>query len=588
MSNLAQTQAEWTRLFRELGFMLGVDKYLDDVARKFDSLRNRVQVVEENSVNAFTNTWTLSGVVFGTNTDESGLLYVRITKDSTSTTIASGSNTVNVSTFAGSGTLHAVSTAGFPTSGTLSVVTGSGVRVVSYTGVSGNDFTGCSCSSTGVLSTGGAITVSTVALYKAAGGGGTDLMAQGIAAYATTFALTAQNSSGLSGSVVVATLSGSESDDKHRLRLFPDFLVRARSIFDGTKPEHGALLGSIISTFSRMQASIVGAQNQWQTVLNSFTADRMANFLGSSQKSPVTQGTSNSNGAITLVTTGILEDLRADMVDETTAGAQKVVKNVVTSAAPVADAHNTGRLFWLALDPDNGRVGLGRDDHARLHGRDAWGCQVHRLAADQHDEPDDPGEEPAPGRSRVRGPRPRDRGHDVDAHLRARRGLHERLRLGRHVDAHGLQQLEHRGRHHLPLGRGRSQQRGALQDRGLLRRRAHEAGLLHGLCGGGGDRHDLRNQHRDGPLRDRGARKRADRRAHRDPGPPAVRDSEQRHPGRARQVHDRRDRHLDRRDPAAGCRVLQLCPELGDERVRDPERGLCSAGTIPPYSVTDA
>lgn len=54
-------------------------------------------------------------------------------------TIAAASNNVNIRTFSGSGTLHVSSTAGFATQGDLIIDD----YDVSYTGISGNSFTGC-------------------------------------------------------------------------------------------------------------------------------------------------------------------------------------------------------------------------------------------------------------------------------------------------------------------------------------------------------------------------------------------------------------------------------------------------------------
>jgi hypothetical protein len=74
-------------------------------------------------------------------------------QNAVSTTVASGSNSVNVSTFTGAGTLSVASNAGFPTSGVVEViiyagsggVTGvfTGVALISYTGVGSNTLTGC-------------------------------------------------------------------------------------------------------------------------------------------------------------------------------------------------------------------------------------------------------------------------------------------------------------------------------------------------------------------------------------------------------------------------------------------------------------
>lgn len=80
------------------------------------------------------------------------------------TTVAAGSNGVNVSTFVGAQTLNVVSTTGFPASGTLSVYTAAGLRFVSYTGTGPTTFTGCTTVGavlTGVLATDGIVSLAT-------------------------------------------------------------------------------------------------------------------------------------------------------------------------------------------------------------------------------------------------------------------------------------------------------------------------------------------------------------------------------------------------------------------------------------------
>ena len=86
------------------------------------------------------------------------LFDLQYTGTGPSTTIAAGSDTVNISTFAGAGTLNVLSTTGFPSTGTIRVATGSGVKVISYTGKGGTTFTGCDADGqSGVMSTGGAV-----------------------------------------------------------------------------------------------------------------------------------------------------------------------------------------------------------------------------------------------------------------------------------------------------------------------------------------------------------------------------------------------------------------------------------------------
>jgi hypothetical protein len=70
-----------------------------------------------------------------------------------STLIASGSNGVSLPT----GTINVVSTATFPTSGTIYVYTNQGTQTIAYTGVTATSFTGCTGGG-GTMSTGGNVT----------------------------------------------------------------------------------------------------------------------------------------------------------------------------------------------------------------------------------------------------------------------------------------------------------------------------------------------------------------------------------------------------------------------------------------------
>lgn len=74
------------------------------------------------------------------------------------TTVASGSNGVNVNTFAGSGTLNVGSTTNYPTSGKICVVlagSSSVYKEITYTGKGATTFTGCTTvSGSGALTTG--------------------------------------------------------------------------------------------------------------------------------------------------------------------------------------------------------------------------------------------------------------------------------------------------------------------------------------------------------------------------------------------------------------------------------------------------
>ena len=84
-----------------------------------------------------------------------------------STTVASGSNAVNISTFAGSGTLNVASTSAFASSGTINVYatpSGGAARAfpITYTGKTGTTFTGCNSSgANAVLATSNVVAIST-------------------------------------------------------------------------------------------------------------------------------------------------------------------------------------------------------------------------------------------------------------------------------------------------------------------------------------------------------------------------------------------------------------------------------------------
>ena len=72
--------------------------------------------------------------------------------------VTSGSNGVNVSTFAGSGTLNVDDTTNWPSSGAAMVGTQSGPKLITYTGKTSTTLTGVTSADTGVLSTGHYVT----------------------------------------------------------------------------------------------------------------------------------------------------------------------------------------------------------------------------------------------------------------------------------------------------------------------------------------------------------------------------------------------------------------------------------------------
>lgn len=78
--------------------------------------------------------------------------------NNTQTTVAAGSNGVNVSTFAGAGTLNVASSASFASSGNVVVATNTVMATIKYTGKGTGTLTGCTTlGGAGTLATGGTV-----------------------------------------------------------------------------------------------------------------------------------------------------------------------------------------------------------------------------------------------------------------------------------------------------------------------------------------------------------------------------------------------------------------------------------------------
>lgn len=267
MSNLGLGQTTWNRVFREFGLQLAQRRELVDLQRKYSTRYNRTQVREFNDVNASTSLWTFSGVKIGTNTDEDGFVYVRITDGAP--------NTVDV--------------------------------------------------------------------YKAAGGAGGDKVATGTGADGATVTLAAANSSGLTGTVKLATIGANETNDLHKLQLFPDWGLRADVVWDGTVADDADSKKIFLDTLPRVESQILGAISLIDLQITQWLAGRFADLMQSGQTKPIVDNTTNDGGVVSTGFAGVLEDGRLNMADETTPAAQKVVENTVTAAAGVFDAANTGQ-----------------------------------------------------------------------------------------------------------------------------------------------------------------------------------------------------------------------------------------------------
>jgi hypothetical protein len=116
------------------------------------------------------------------------------------TTITAASNKVNLP----QGTINVVSTATFPSSGTISVKTSTGVQTVTYTGITLTSFTGC-VGGTGTMSTGGAVTPVLTVTLQAKDGFGINLATGGSA---VVFSLAAGSGTGTFSAVRVNAVLG--------------------------------------------------------------------------------------------------------------------------------------------------------------------------------------------------------------------------------------------------------------------------------------------------------------------------------------------------------------------------------------------
>jgi len=185
----------------------------------------------------------------------------------------------------------------------------------------------------------------TISLYTARGPL-SGLVAQGSAANGAVATLAAQNSSGLSGTVTVGTVGANETDGLHRLRLFPDFPVQARELFDGTDDEDPDMMRVSQDGDVDVFATLSAAQDRIAIQVADFMRIHGAAFLqvGTSTTTvPFVSGaTRDDDGLIVSNFGGLLEELRNDMEDETSPAEQTVLYRNITVGAPAFDSNNDG------------------------------------------------------------------------------------------------------------------------------------------------------------------------------------------------------------------------------------------------------
>lgn len=136
------------------------------------------------------NAFTLSKVAYFVSTAQTATAVAQ-----NATTVAAGSNGVDVATFAGAGSLTVAATGttpgNFSTTGTaeILVVTSTGFALITYTSVDATHFLGCTTrQGTGTVATGGAVTQSynTVGVFDATGTACLGLAGDQITNWATT------------------------------------------------------------------------------------------------------------------------------------------------------------------------------------------------------------------------------------------------------------------------------------------------------------------------------------------------------------------------------------------------------------------
>lgn len=194
----------------------------------------------------------------------------------------------------------------------------------------------------------------TVKWYKATGGGGADEVATGTANANAVAAMTAVNSSGLTGSVPLAASVTGETDDKHQLIGWQDKLVFARNVFDGTDPEgeDAATLLGLGDSYAVMARAAAGLVDEAVRALEKLMVADPANenlraygskFLGVSFTSLLQEtAAQDGDGGVTINRTGALVALLRACQDETTGSEQTFLRRLVAAAAGVAESTNDG------------------------------------------------------------------------------------------------------------------------------------------------------------------------------------------------------------------------------------------------------
>ena len=193
----------------------------------------------------------------------------------------------------------------------------------------------------------------TVDLYKATGGGASDKVASGSGSDNGTVTLSEANSSGISGTVKIGTVSASDLTDDIRLQCRVGYPQMDAHVFDGTD----AMDGLLRNQHANANADVVDALRGAISTLLSLMRTRefiewMGDFLTVGSTTLLSTTLNDNDGVLTLSAEGLIEELRDAMGDNTTP--QSVAQTVVSAGSPSYDASNVGQgtLTVGAIQPN--------------------------------------------------------------------------------------------------------------------------------------------------------------------------------------------------------------------------------------------
>lgn len=206
----------------------------------------------------------------------------------------------------------------------------------------------------------------TVSVYSASGASG--LIAQGTANAGAVATLTAQNSSGVSGTFPIRSSVTADSDNRHKYQLIQDWVVDAEDIYDGTEAvtnDDGKSLASVKASLStirgRLDSIMSDCLEMARRIMISDTAAERFNpkaqgkaWVNTSVANSILNERQSTDGSgnTEVIRDGILEDIRQAMADEATGSTQYIIQRVTAGAAATADTNNDGQLTIASHTPD--------------------------------------------------------------------------------------------------------------------------------------------------------------------------------------------------------------------------------------------